>query len=389
MSDGTPLAFSCNVPEASPATPGFVTSTQAQSLSALPKTDPRSIRSLRRFDRFFETMNLVLGGRSLEFWVFKEESGGTVFPSPTIRVVDRDLLQVKIKTKKGPHTIHFHGIEPDAFNDGVGHTSFEADDYTYQWRAGDPGTYFYHCHVNTTLHVQMGLWGALIIDPDPTDDPALPAGYKRLYKGGPVYKAERIWGVSSVDARFHGLNHAAGLCGEDEGLHDFRPTQFLIGNQAQTNGAISRAEATGAQPPFRPPITDPSIALTIGKNEPGLLRIINATYYPVELTIGPSAPSEGPPKVEFAASDGRPYRETTRYSGVVETGAVVRLRRPATQFLMSPAERHDVLVNTQDTPLLPGKYPVQLRFLHWLGTADLPFPDRPVGVVKTTITVNP
>jgi FtsP/CotA-like multicopper oxidase with cupredoxin domain len=347
--------------------------------------------------REFETMNVVMpDGRSLEFWVFVDGSGGTVYPSPPIRVIDRDLVQVSIKTKKGPHTVHFHGIEPDAFNDGVGHTSFEADDYTYQWRAGDAGTYIYHCHVNTTLHFEMGLVGALIIDPDPAEpESAAPVGYRRLFKGGPRYKTtnERIWAVASIDPRFHGLSHDAGLCGEDEGLNDYRPVYFGITGKFQRNGAVSRAEATGAQPPpARPPITDPAVAITTTKNEPALIRVISASYNPIEITIGPrqgSPPSEGLPAMELWGSDGRPFRQSTSYSGVVEAGPVVFLHRPAQQFLMSAAERYDILVNTAGAPLQVGTYPVQVRFLHWLGTADLPFPDRPLGVVNTTITVTP
>ena len=86
------------------------------------------------------------------------------------------LFQATIKPSKRVHTIHWHGIEPDPRNDGVGHTSFEVSGhYTYQWRPdvaerGNPnrgaaGTYFYHCHVNTPLHVQMGMFGAIVVDP--------------------------------------------------------------------------------------------------------------------------------------------------------------------------------------------------------------------------------
>jgi FtsP/CotA-like multicopper oxidase with cupredoxin domain len=396
MSDGssTSLAFSCDVTHADPATPDFVTSTQAAALMLLPKEDPHSIRRLRTFSREFRTPKVVMpDGREIEFWAFTDDATGEVFPSLPIRVYERDLVQVRMKARKNVHTIHHHGIEPDAFNDGVGHTSFEAGEYTYQWQAHHAGTYFYHCHVNTTLHVQMGLWGALIIDPDPADpESSAPLGYKRLFKGGPVYKTvnERIWGVSAVDPRWHELDHAAGLCGEDVGLNDFRPAYFMIGNKAQVNGAISRAEAEGTQPPpTRPPITDSNIALTARQGEPALIRVINANYYPIEIRVGPrvgSTPGEPRFQAEMWSSDGRPFRETTRYSGVVEEGALVRLRRPENVITMSPAERYDFVLNTPDTPLLPGTYPVLIRFLHWLGS-DVPFPNRPVGQVRTTITI--
>jgi len=173
MSGGNGIPFSCDPPEASPATPGFVTPTQAATLQA-----QGTIRNLVRLSREVRTDGQLKlpDGTSVQIWSFSDGTEEDPYPSPVIRAVERDLVQVAMHGSHGPHTIHHHGIEPDAFNDGVGHTSFEANDYTYQFQPHHAGTFIYHCHRNTTLHFQQGLWGPMVFDPDPALDPAAPSG---------------------------------------------------------------------------------------------------------------------------------------------------------------------------------------------------------------------
>src|SRR5919112_1825490 len=199
-----PREFADNMPhEGSPETPGKV------------RPDIAFVRD------FFNDKLEMPDGEELEFWGFEDERGRRTFPSPTIRVREGQIVHTTLEASKKVHTIHHHGIETDDFNDGVGHTSFEVTGhYTYQWRAAQAGTYFYHCHVNTTLHFEMGMWGALIIDP--------PEGPGRAFRGGPRYDVEAIWAAGGVDPDKHELNQAAGLDGEDVGLNLWNPRYFHI-----------------------------------------------------------------------------------------------------------------------------------------------------------------
>jgi FtsP/CotA-like multicopper oxidase with cupredoxin domain len=374
MSDGIP--FSCDPPEASPATPGFVTPAQAATLKS-----QGVIRNLVQLSREVRTDGQLTlpDGTSVQIWSFSDGTERNPYPSPVIRATERDLLQVSMHGSHGPHTIHHHGIEPDAFNDGVGHTSFEANDYTYQFQPHHAGTFIYHCHRNTTLHFQQGLWGPMVFDPDPALDPPVPAGYRRMFAHGPLYKIanERIWGVSAIDPRWHNFDHQAGLCGEDVGLNDFRPQYFLINRSAQPRGLITPADPiTNA----RPPITASNVAVTARTREPILLRIICATYFPMEIQFGdPAAP---PVIAEDCSSDGRPYRTTTDFKGSTAGATAERL---VTRFLMSPAERYDLLLNTQTHPLAPGIYPVTIVQRHWLSGGGIGI--REVGLTKTQLTI--
>ncbi len=122
-----------------------------------------------------EVQEEVYPGEFVTFWVFAPEGKGMVsparVPSPTIRVEEGDRLKVHLRnTHYFPHTIHFHGtIHPNAM-DGVPDITQEAvrpgDQFTYEFIAKNPGTHFYHCHVQPDVHVLMGLVGLLIIEPN-------------------------------------------------------------------------------------------------------------------------------------------------------------------------------------------------------------------------------
>ena len=68
-----------------------------------------------------------------------------------------------------PHTVHFHGF-PNAATvfDGVPEVSISINmgaTLTYYYNIVEPGTYIYHCHVEATEHMEMGMLANLYVHP--------------------------------------------------------------------------------------------------------------------------------------------------------------------------------------------------------------------------------
>jgi FtsP/CotA-like multicopper oxidase with cupredoxin domain len=111
--------------------------------------------------------------------------GCAMLPAPIIDVTQGDDIFLHLRNidnanptaPKDPHTIHLHGMHVTSQNDGFPETSWEVPECgggstscatnvgTYYFKAESPGTYMWHCHVEASEHVQMGMYGALIIRP--------------------------------------------------------------------------------------------------------------------------------------------------------------------------------------------------------------------------------
>jgi FtsP/CotA-like multicopper oxidase with cupredoxin domain/Cu/Ag efflux protein CusF len=122
-----------------------------------------------------EIQEEVYPGEYVTFWVFAPVGAGTSgtarLPSPTLRVEEGDHVAITLyNTHYLPHTIHLHGTSQPNNMDGVPHMTQEAvapgKSFTYRFVAGQPGTYWYHCHVQDHVHPLMGLAGMFIIEPD-------------------------------------------------------------------------------------------------------------------------------------------------------------------------------------------------------------------------------
>jgi FtsP/CotA-like multicopper oxidase with cupredoxin domain len=94
-------------------------------------------------------------------------------PGPTIEVTQGDRVIVEFShTHFHPHTIHWHGQYVPEGMDGVPGITQQAvggaggiPEFTYDFIAKRAGTLWYHCHVDTHLHVMQGLYGMFIVKP--------------------------------------------------------------------------------------------------------------------------------------------------------------------------------------------------------------------------------
>ena len=98
-------------------------------------------------------------------------------PSPTIIQDEGDMLFLNLSNVgmvqrpdlADPHTVHYHGFpNAAAIFDGVPEVTVSINEgatLTYFYKAVEPGTYFYHCHVEAAEHMQMGMMGNLWVRP--------------------------------------------------------------------------------------------------------------------------------------------------------------------------------------------------------------------------------
>jgi len=160
------------------------------------------------------------------------------FAAPTIKVTEGQNVYLSLSNVGmmmrpdlfDPHTVHWHGF-PNAASifDGEPMASISVNmnaTLTYYYQAPDPGTYMYHCHVEATEHMQMGMLGNLYVTPlqdDLPDGTVLgththsnpdgpgPLGDKYAYNdgdGSTYYDVDFPVQIHAFDSNFHDLHLA-------------------------------------------------------------------------------------------------------------------------------------------------------------------------------------
>lgn len=145
------------------------------------------------------------------------------FPAPTIKVKEGENVYLTL-TNVGmimrpdlfdPHSVHWHGF-PNAASifDGEPMASISINmgaSLTYYYQAPDPGTYMYHCHVEATEHMQMGMLGNLYVTPLQDGQGLFPACAADQYvfndgDGSTCYDVDFPVQIHAFDSNFHELH---------------------------------------------------------------------------------------------------------------------------------------------------------------------------------------
>lgn len=272
-------------------------------------------------------------------------SGNRVLPSPVIEGAQGQNMSITL-TSMMPHTLHPHGLDVDQANDGVADTSgfvgvrpmmgnfgrlpagavSLGTTFTYSFTAPFAGTYMYHCHVDTVLHMEMGLYGIVIVRP--------PNGsLNQAWANGPTFDKEYVWVLHTMDSTWHALGM---MPVSGSRTVRYRPNVFMI------NGMTGAALAG-----------DTTVAISGTANSRVLVRLANPGYLPAVVEFG------GLP-FSVIASDGRPLPAAIS----------------ASTYTVMPGERFDVILTL---PANAGTRNATVTYQNIRGTGNW-------GSASTTVT---
>jgi FtsP/CotA-like multicopper oxidase with cupredoxin domain len=195
-----------------------------------------------------------------KIWAFgytDDPRGGPKIPGPPIIVEQGDTVNVTLIDDRDPtkttyntdgdgHTIHLHGLDLPSAMDGDpmtatgGHSVLQGQRYTYHFVAQQAGTYWYHCHEGAPEHIQMGMYGALIIRPQGQPNMA--------YAGTPKFDKESTFVLSEMDSVMHatdfkGLYHG----GDDPNWAQYHPNYFFINGKSWPDTAVDPNDSINAK----------------------------------------------------------------------------------------------------------------------------------------------
>jgi len=160
---------------------------------------------VREFNVYASLENIEIApGVTFPAWTYNGQ-----VPGPTIRVTEGDVIKINfVNGQEHPHTIHPHVKNVNPRMDGIPQNGpgliDQGDDFTYEWKAQPAGAHFYHCHsLPLKEHIHRGLYGMIIVDPDPerVADPE----YTREYVNyqGPIDEDYRADLVEKAELRNH------------------------------------------------------------------------------------------------------------------------------------------------------------------------------------------
>ncbi len=336
-------------------------------------------------------------GRPLYIFGFSDQTGtpsadvmsngllAAAFPAPAI-VVDQGKNFYLSLTNVGmvirpdlfdPHTVHFHGFpQSSTVFDGLPESGIAINQgatLTYYYYLAEPGTFMYHCHVEATEHMQMGMLGNLYVKaaqnhlPDGTD------------LKGFIHQTGNQYAYNDGDgSTYYDLEYPLQLGGFDPDFHDaswaVQPLPFALmwDRYPMING---RGYPDTVNPnPLPAPLENGGIEsqtetslVTATAGQKVLLRLSNLNITATHTLISPSIPLEvvGIDAKELMAADGTKLHYTTN------------------SVTMGGGMSADVILNTAGVPA--GEYYLYASNLQYLANND---EATDLGGMMTKIVIN-
>ena len=273
-------------------------------------------------------------GQNVQLWFYALQGTNNGFmndrflPSVHLEVPEGELISITFQNQSSDdHTIHWHGLDVDQANDGVESTSMAIPpfgNFTYQFIAPFPGTYHYHCHIDTVVHYHRGMAGAVIVRP--------PGGETDLaWVGGPTFDEEVLWHLTTYDLAWETETESSAITARH------RPGVFLLNGRESADAQVC-----------------PFTIVEMDINEKAYVRVVNQAYQFARFSLG------GLP-FQIVATDGRPMPQPiTTDNWVIGTG-----------------ERYDIMFSSN----VPYK---SLATIEYLDEYD----SNVIGTVSTVIDIS-
>lgn len=176
----------------------------------------------------------------------KTLSAPPIFPGPTLYVEEGDSLLVNAAniSQLHTHTVHLHGMDANTKNDGdpmTSHPVFHGQTKTYRVLAEHAGTYLYHCHVEDVVHVQLGMYGLVVVK--------AAGGAKTAWTGGPPFSKSYNWLMAELDKSWH--DSIPERIDDTLRIPPYLPKYFLVnGKSEQQIDADDSIRIAGSQSEF-------------------------------------------------------------------------------------------------------------------------------------------
>ncbi|HJU90288.1 MAG TPA: multicopper oxidase family protein [Gemmatimonadaceae bacterium] len=146
-----------------PVAHGVAADAQAAYVRAYDAAVPDSNRSVVEIDLEAREADWEFSpGRATRVWAFNGQ-----IPGPTIEANVGDVLEIRFTNRlPEPTVIHWHGLQVPAAMDGtdmVQRPITPGQTFTYRFKLPDAGTFWYHPHMNETVQLERGLYGAIVV----------------------------------------------------------------------------------------------------------------------------------------------------------------------------------------------------------------------------------